>query len=263
MSEAGFSTRTSGQSDGGGFVVGFPARRDAAAMALADAQATRATGFTPAELIARIEEAFGGGPKHFSPNQANAAAPQHFAPADRDGDPTAGWDPMDADAAPTPFIDPVATAHEAGYAEGYAAARVELEAACARDGAMLTGLAAALGQASGFDRDLLAGRLRATVMTLVSRVIGEAGVSADLLARRVEAATDLLADASESAMLRVHPDDVALLDGHLPITVFAVGDDQVARGSFVMEAASTIVEDGPGLWLDQLTAAIDRVALPA
>ena len=61
MSEAGFSTRASGQSDSGGFVVGFPARRDAAAMALADAQATRATGFTPAELIARIEEAFGGG----------------------------------------------------------------------------------------------------------------------------------------------------------------------------------------------------------
>lgn len=249
--------------DAGGFVVGFPARRDAAAMALADAHATRAAGFTPAELIARIEEAFGGGPKHFSPAPAGSPAPQHFNPADRDANPTQGWDPMDADAEPTPFIDPVATAREQGYAEGVAAARAEMEATAARDGAMLTGLAAALAQASGFDRDLLAGRLRATVMTLVSRVIGEAGVSAELLARRVEAATDLLADASESAMLRVHPDDVALLDGHLPATVFAVGDEQVARGSFVLEAASTIVEDGPEMWLDQLTAAIDRVALPA
>jgi flagellar assembly protein FliH len=250
MSEASFSTRATGQVDSGGFVVGFPARRDAAAMALADSHATRPSGFTPAELIARIEEAFGGGPKHFSPAAPDAKA-------------TAGWDPMDADAEPTPFIDPVETAREAGYAEGVAAARAEMDATAARDRAMLTGLAAALGQAGGFDRDLLAGRLRATVMTLVSRVIGEAGVSADLLARRVEAATDLLADASESAMLRVHPDDVALLDGHLPATVFAVGDEQVARGSFVLEAASTIVEDGPAMWLDQLTAAIDRVALPA
>jgi len=224
MSEASFSTRATGQGDSGGFVVGFPARRDAAAMALADAHATRVSGFTPAELIARIEEAFGGGPKHFSPAAPNS-------------DPTAGWDPMDAGAEPTPFIDPVETAREAGYAEGVAAARAEMEATAARDGAMLTGLAAALGQAGGFDRDLLA--------------------------RRVEAATDLLADASESAMLRVHPNDVALLEGHLPATVFAVGDEQVARGSFVLEAASTIVEDGPAMWLDQLTAAIDRVALPA
>ncbi len=251
MSEAGFVTRPTGApNDTGGFVVGFPAQRDAAAMALADSHATRVPGFTPAELIARIEEAFAGGPKHFSP-----AAP--------DTNPTEGWDPMDAEAEPTPFIDPIETAREAGFAEGVAAARAEMEAAAARDGAMLTGLAAALAQAGGFDRDLLAGRLRATVMALVSRVIGEAGVSADLLARRVEAATDLLADASESAMLRVHPDDVALLDGHLPASVFAVGDEQVARGSFVLEAASTIVEDGPELWLDQLTAAIDRVALPA
>jgi len=251
MSEASFSTRAaSSDAADGGFVVGFPARRDAAASALADTHATRPSGFTPAELIARIEEAFGGGPKHFHPAPDTSAA---------DGAAPAGA--IEAEGiAP---VDPVAAAHEAGFAAGIAAARAELEATAARDGAMLTGLAAALREAGGFDRDLLAGRLRATVMTLVARVIGDAGVSADLLAKRVEAATDLLADASESAMLRVHPADVALLDGHLPATVFAVGDEQVARGSFVLEAASTIVEDGPAMWIDQLTAAIDRIALPS
>jgi flagellar assembly protein FliH len=44
--------------------------------------------------------------------------------------------------------------------------------------------------------------------------------------------------------------------------VFAVGDVHVARGSFVLESASTIVEDGPELWLEQLAQAIDRVAVP-
>jgi flagellar assembly protein FliH len=31
----------------------------------------------------------------------------------------------------------------------------------------------------------------------------------------------------------------------------------------LLEAASTIVEDGPAMWIDQLTAAIDRIALPS
>jgi flagellar assembly protein FliH len=30
----------------------------------------------------------------------------------------------------------------------------------------------------------------------------------------------------------------------------------------VLESASTIVEDGPELWLEQLAQAIDRVAVP-
>ena len=101
------------------------------------------------------------------------------------------------------------------------------------------------------------------MLLLVGRLVGEVGVSAELLAGRIESAAEALADAAESALLRVHPDDVALLDGRLPGTLFAVGDATLARGSFVLESASTIVEDGPDRWLEQLTQAIDRVAMPA
>ena len=41
-----------------------------------------------------------------------------------------------------------------------------------------------------------------------------------------------------------------------------VGDPHLARGAFVIESASTIVEDGPDLWLEQLAQAIDRVPIP-
>ena len=41
-------------------------------------------------------------------------------------------------------------------------------------------------------------------------LIGEAGINPDLLATRIEAATDMLADSAESAMLHVHPDDVEM-----------------------------------------------------
>jgi flagellar assembly protein FliH len=72
----------------------------------------------------------------------------------------------------------------------------------------------------------------------------------------------LLADGAESALLRLHPDDVPLVQGKLPATIFPVGDPHVTRGSFVIESASTIVEDGPDVWLDQLAQAIDRVPIP-
>jgi flagellar assembly protein FliH len=237
-----------------GFVIGMPSRQDAAAAALSRTQAEATPGFTPAELIARIEQAFGAG---------SADGPRHYSPADPDANPTEGWDPLDADAAPSAYIDPVEAARTAAYEEGYAAAMLAAREEAERDRALLAGLTDALKAGGAIDRDQLAQQLRRTVTVLVERLVGDIGVSADLLARRVAAATELLADAAESAMLRVHPDDVALLGGALPDTVFAVGDAAVARGSFVLEAASTIVEDGPALWLEQLTGAIDRVALPA
>lgn len=202
-----------------------------------------------------LQQAFGI--RGFAPAdpRIRASAPRSFSPADPAADPTAGWDPFDANA--KPYADPVAAAHAAGYAEGLAAAA----AADGRDRA----LAEAVGQALSdrVDRERVARQLRQTVLFLVAKIIGDSGVAPDVLAGRIEAATDLLSDATESAMLRVHPDDVALLEGRLPATVFAVGDAAVARGSFVMESASTIVEDGPEVWLDQLAAAIDRVAVPA
>lgn len=234
----------------GGFVVGFPGRRDAAATALSQRQLEQPVGFAPRDLIQRIEEAFASGPKH-------------FAPANRDDDPTAGWNPLDPEVEETRFVDPIEAARSAGYEEGVAAATAAFEVSAARDRAMLETLLTQIRAGHSVDREAVARRLRQTVQLLVEQLVGEAGVSGELLAARVHAAAELLADASESAMLRVHPDDVALLAGELPDTIFAVGDAQVARGSFVLEAASTIVEDGPAIWLDQLAVAIDRVPLPA
>ncbi len=143
-----------------------------------------------------------------------------------------------------------------------AAAIAEIGETGERDRALLAELGTALRNDGRLDREVMARQLRQTVMFLVSRLIGEVGIAPDILARRIDSAAEMLADSAESALLRVHPDDVALLDGKLPKTVFAIGDANVARGSFVLESASTIVEDGPELWLEQLAQAIDRVAVP-
>lgn len=232
------------------FVAGFAPRHDEAAVRLQRVFADRPAGFAPGDLIARIEEAFSAAPQpHRPPEPAPVADPP-------------GLDPVVAAMAEAPPVDPLAEAYQAGVDAGYAAARAEYEAGAARDHALIEAIATALKSDERIDRERIARQLRQTVLHLVGGLIGETGIAGDLLAGRVEAAAELLADQAESALLRVNPADVALLDGRLPETIFAVGDAALARGSFVLEAASTIVEDGPDLWLEQLTSALDKVAVP-
>ncbi|WP_033921851.1 FliH/SctL family protein [Sphingomonas sp. 37zxx] len=239
------------------FTAGFSSRHVHAGEALRRAFAAP-EGFAPVDPGARVAD-------KPAPNQ-----PRHFEPADRAAKPTQGWDMFDpeidqpmAAPAPQPFVDPIAVAHDKGYAEGLAAARAEIEAATARDRALVDALGRGLADAAHFDRERFAQQLRQTVLHLVTRLVGEIGVSPERLAGRIDAAVDLLADAAESSLVRLHPDDVRLIEGRLPDMVFAAGDPSIARGSFIIESASTIVEDGPEQWIEQLTAAIDRVPLPA
>lgn len=230
------------------FVAGFAPRQNDSAVRLQRVFAERPEGFAPAALIARIEEAF-------------ATTPHSHAPAEPE--PAVEEPTIEEVAQPPMTIDPLAQAHQAGYAAGLAAARADQDASVARDLALLEGIAAALKSDDRVDREQVARQLRQTVLHLVTRLVGDAGISADLLADRVKVAADLLADASESAILRVSPADAALLESRLPDTIFAVSDAGVTRGSFILEAASTIVEDGPELWLEQLTSALDKIAVPA
>jgi flagellar assembly protein FliH len=239
---------------GSDFAPGFAGRHRAAAHVLQRAFADP-VGFAPSDVTKIGTRSFGEEP----------ASPKHFSPADPQNNPTEGWDPFAADQAKAsngPFSDPIAAAHAAGFAEGKAAAIAETEEARAREAALLDQVSSALAAGAHFDRERMAGQLRQTVLHLVSKLVGEVGIAPDVLAARITAAVDLLADSAESALLRLHPDDVPLVEGKLPASIFPIGDPHVARGGFVIESASTIVEDGPDLWLEQLAQAIDRVPIP-
>ncbi|WP_309503281.1 MULTISPECIES: FliH/SctL family protein [Sphingomonas] len=204
-----------------------------------------------------------GGPVHFSP----APQPQHFRPATPGANPTAGWDPFDpmgekGNSDRQPPHDAIDAARAEGFAEGMAAAERMAAERGEADAQALARIAAGLEAISAFDRDALAGRLRQTVMFLVSRLIGEAGVSAEMLGRRVESAVALLADSAEAAVLKLNPEDLPLVEAQLPATVTAVADVEIDRGGFRIETRTTSIEDGPDAWLAQLAAALDRAALP-
>ncbi|WP_245661940.1 flagellar assembly protein FliH [Sphingomonas pruni] len=231
------------------FVAGFASRHDQAGAALRRAFAAKGVAFSPRDMTPE-------------PPPAPDARPRHFEPADRQEDPTEGWDPFDTTQQPSGFVDPIATAKALGYEEGVAAAMAQIAANTARDRALIDGLTAAINDDRRIDRDRLAGHLRQTVMELVRQLVAEAGIDAGLLNRRVVLAAGMLADDAESAVLRLNPEDMPLVDGHLPSNIFAAGDIKVERGHFVLESAATIVEDGPDLWIEQLAQAIDRAALP-
>lgn len=254
MSDGFGATHGFGAATGSGFVAGF-ASRHSTGEALARAFSPP-RGFYAVGVAERAQE----------PAETGAARPRHFAPQRPEANPTQGWDMFDpAIEQPTaqPFVDPVVAAHATGYAEGLRSVSDDAAAQTARDRQLLDTLGDALAQSHHFDRERFARQLRQTVLHLVGQLVGEVGVSGDRLAARIASAADLLADSAESALVRLNPDDMPLIEGRLPKAVFAAGDANVARGSFVLESASTLVEDGPAQWIEQLTQTIERVPLPA
>jgi len=244
------------------FTAGLSARQDPAASALRIQVAAAAAGFVPADLAANAGAPPADAPVSFSPR---SPAPKHFSPADPEGEsPTKGWDPLKPDVAEAEgaFVDVVAEAREQGYAEGVAAARLEMLRAAERDVALVTGIADALRAANHIDRDGLARSLREVVLALACRVVDEAGISADRLAKRIDAVVALIADQVDRAVLRLNPDDIALLDGKLGAAIAVSADPGIERGGFAIEAPATVIEDGPSLWAEQLAHALDQVAVP-
>lgn len=206
------------------------------------------------------------GPVSFAP----APEPRHFTPANPGTNPTAGWDIFNPDAPDQPAEpspeepaapDLFATARAEGFSEGFVAGE-QSAALHLQEIEAIDRLAHALARIDSFDREAVAARLRQTVLYLVTRLVGETGISADLLAGRIEAAITLLADSSEPAQLKIHPDDLKLVEGRIPEHVRAVVDRTIERGEFRIETRITAIEDGPDAWLGQLAAAIDRTALP-
>lgn len=245
-------------SEAAGFAAGFVPRHDAASIARLALIAP--DDFAPADIKARASGRGHNGAGE--PVTPRSFSPQPVAPRSRDEADADDADEEAIEARHDGFVDPIAAARAAGFAEGVTHAHALAAEADDARAALATALAAELARAGRVDRETLARHLRETVMFLVTRMVGEIGVSAELLAARVAAAADLLADGAEAAVLRLHPDDAALIAGALPGHLHAVADAGLARGSFVIEAASTIIEDGPDRWLEQLGAAIERIALP-
>lgn len=144
--------------------------------------------------------------------------------------------------------DPIAEAWAEGYARGLGEAQeaaaqllADEEMARAKIELSITKLDAAM-QAD------LKDRLRETVEALCEAAIAPASLDPDGLARRVEVAAAMLARAQDERVIRLHPEDLALVAARLPEDWHFIPDATLTRGAVRVEGASGGVEDGPDQW---------------
>lgn len=159
---------------------------------------------------------------------------------------------------PEPQIDIEAIRAEAmaqGFAAGIEAGRREANG----ERVALRVLAANLGSLKAEPTLGLGVMIAATVERLLHQVVGEVEVCRETLMDRAQAAAALIGEETRPAVLRLNPDDLARLDGaELPLPVEA--DAMLQPGELRLETADGSIEDGPGLRLERLRAALDRIA---
>lgn len=155
-----------------------------------------------------------------------------------------------------PEEDPETRAFAAGYAQGAADAEAAFAEAIAAQDAARASLELAFGR---LDDDLtreLEARLRDTVLALCAPLLGEYAANEEALAARVKVAAGMLARAADERVIRLHPEDLALLGQRLPEDWHFEPDPALERGALRIEGTAGGVEDGPGTWARALSEAL-------
>lgn len=152
--------------------------------------------------------------------------------------------------------DPVERAHADGYAAGHAAALEEARADAAAQDAARHRIETALRAMDAREAAALESRLRQTVLALCDVVLADAAIDPAGLEARVRRAAQMLARAEDARVIRLHPEDLALVGHHLPEDWHCEPDSSLERGTVRVDGAMGGVEDGPAQWRRALEEAL-------
>lgn len=152
--------------------------------------------------------------------------------------------------------DPLIQAWEEGYAAGLAEAEAAARAAGEAEGAAREGIELALARLDGELAEALRQKLFATVAALCEAAIAPLALDREALTARIARAAEMLARSDDDKRLRLHPDDLALVEGRLPEGLAVEPDPALERGALRFETASGGVEDGPAHWRRAIAEAI-------
>jgi flagellar assembly protein FliH len=166
------------------------------------------------------------------------------------------------DAEPFPQVeleDPVAVAFAEGFAAGAAEAQARAAQQAAADSAARELLGLSFARLDADLEDQLRQRLRDTVAALCEAAIAPLALDEDALIRRIERAVSLLARADDTRVIRLHPDDIAMLAPKFAEDWQVVPDPALTRGALRVEtAAGGGVEDGPEHWRRAIAEALHQ-----
>lgn len=162
---------------------------------------------------------------------------------------------------PTPMeetSDLVEQAYARGFKQGHAQACSEAETVERRNDAARAALALSFARIdAGLEEDLRL-RLRDTVAALCESVLAPMALDEDALIRRIERTVAMLARADDQRVVRLHPDDVALVSPRLNAEWKVVPDRFLERGAVRIENVHGGVEDGPANWRLAIAEALQQ-----
>lgn len=155
-------------------------------------------------------------------------------------------EPVEPD--PTEPHDPMAEAWAEGYAKGLGDAQEAAAQLIAEQDAARSRIEFGLGRIDAAMQSELEDRLRETVIALCEAAIAPAALDPDALTWRVQVAAAMLARAEDQRVIRLHPEDLALIAARLPEDWHFEPDAGLERGALRVEGAAGGVEDGPEQW---------------
>lgn len=155
-----------------------------------------------------------------------------------------------------PRQDPLEQARADAFAEGFDAGMRIASENHAADAEASIRLAHALEQLVPAANGALSEMLSAAVIRLVTQIVGETPVNADLLHQRVETVAAFIGEEQTRSALCLNPEDIPLLAGR-EIAYRIQPDASVARGCVRLDAGDGWIEHGPDVQLSRLKALLD------
>lgn len=209
-------------------------------------------------MASSFEPLFGGAPALDAPGPQAPAAGAWFeriadAPAFRPLGPYAQQDGVAASlAAPEPVDAVMADALADAEARGRQAALAEM----ANEGAARAALKLSLQRLDDELQEELGLRIAETVAALCEQALAPLALDRAALRARGLAAAALLREGIDATGLRLHPDDIPLLDEDFAARWPVEADARLERGTLQFDTAEGAVRDGPAEWRAALHEAL-------
>ena len=185
----------------------------------------------------------------------------HFTPWSGEGHPrrrASDFAPSPRPAAPVTDIESL---RSEAFAEGFEQGRQAVIMEFARDREALSQLIRSAQAIQPEHGGPLAAVLAETVTRLVRQIVGEVKIDPELLKARAGAVAELVTAECGPARLRMHPDDIAMLEG-IDLGLPVAPDHHLVSGQIIMETGEGWIEDGPQVRLAALRTKLDSMGLP-
>ena len=147
-------------------------------------------------------------------------------------------------------------AYSEGYAKGFEDGTATAVAQAEQDSAARSRIELGLGRLAEEEERRFEERLRETVLALCEKTLAPLTADPDILAGRVVNAIGLLRRSEDERTIRLHPDDIVLIEGRLPEQVRIEPDPALERGALRIETPEGGIEDGPIQWRLALSEAL-------